>query len=143
MQQIILAAFPTDALPPLLVAVNTYDDEGLEKLFRGRRWSAIPTEDLLVQLVGLSFFTPEAFAYYLPALMSAAVSEPDSNLMGDLCNYLRPPKNDPCRPSYAAWWFLLTPEQRNAVVSFLRFAQAEGCFLEGAAIVALEKRVSS
>ena len=42
-------------------------------IFQGRNWRDISHETLWVQSAALSFFTPEAYNYYLPAYLRAAI----------------------------------------------------------------------
>jgi len=100
------------------IAVETYDDEGTTEHFRGTRWQDHTVESLQNFTV-LSFFTPEAFCYYLPAYMLAALEKPHSGIADTLIEFLCPPKNNPKRPSYWVWWSQLSTDQRRCIVSFI------------------------
>jgi len=100
------------------IAAETYDDEGTTEHFRGTRWQDHTVESLQNFTV-LSFFTPEAFCYYLPAYMLAALQQPYSGIADSLIEFLCPPKNNPKRSSYWAWWSKLSTNQRQCVVSFI------------------------
>src|SRR5688500_17074375 len=55
------------------ICTPTYDDEGVGAYFRGRSWQGHAVSALRYHSVGLSFFTPEAFCYYLPAYLLAVI----------------------------------------------------------------------
>lgn len=61
-----------------------YDNSGqilecvdIKAAFHGKAWKKIPWQLLVEQNSGLSFFTPEAFCYYLPAYLVAIVERYD------------------------------------------------------------------
>jgi hypothetical protein len=117
-------AFAGIALPEgLPLSVETYDDEGADANFRGRRWRDLGYGELKDLTPCLSFFTPGAFCYFLPGFLLASLAQPTSWFAGDVANRLCPPKNDPTRASYAAWWRLLSGEQRKATAAFLHHMQ--------------------
>ncbi|MBE9608722.1 DUF6714 family protein [Chitinilyticum piscinae] len=117
MRDAILAAFPVQPFPANQALItDTYDDEGTGALFARRNWDELEAAEL--RNTSLVFLSPAAFAYYLPALLLAALEYPDSNLAGNLCQYLAPPKGDRHRPSFAAWWDRLSAEQQSVLVNF-------------------------
>lgn len=69
----------TDATPPLPdnISKPTYDDEGVSDYFTGKSWQGHNAAQLRRLSHALTFFTDEAFAYYLPAYMIADIEEPD------------------------------------------------------------------
>lgn len=60
------------------LVVETYDDENTSLYFSGKRNFDIPDIDLVKHYSSLWFFTDQAFVYYLPAFMIAALSGADS-----------------------------------------------------------------
>lgn len=100
------------------ISVDPSNDEGTSEFFLGTRWQDHNAETLQNFTV-LSFFTPEAFCYYLPAYMLAALQHPHSGIADTLIEFLCPPKNNPKRPSYWAWWSQLSADQRASIVAFL------------------------
>ncbi len=57
----------------------TYDDEGTAEYFRGKTWKSGHTvESLREHSSSLSFFTDEAFRYFLPAYMLATIDDPET-----------------------------------------------------------------
>jgi hypothetical protein len=58
------------------IAVESYDDEGTAEYFHGRAWQGHPAERLRYFSSSMSFFTPEAFRYFLPAYMLAELDDP-------------------------------------------------------------------
>ena len=58
-------------MPPLVS--TTYDDEGVTEYFTGTTWRGHSVENLRYHSVAMSFLTPEAHRYYLPAFMIAAL----------------------------------------------------------------------
>jgi hypothetical protein len=120
-------AFAADRLPKCdPVSVETYDDEGTKEFFQGTHWQDHAGTDLEARVSCLTFFTPKAFCFFLPAFLVAAAKAPESWLASELASRLLPPKGDPSRPSYASWWCLLTLEQRRAVLAFLTLMQSRG-----------------
>jgi hypothetical protein len=57
------------------IATPTYCDEGIAAYFRGRTWQGHQVAALRYHSEGLSFFTPEAFCYYLAAYMIAVIED--------------------------------------------------------------------
>ena len=53
----------------------TLRDEGIVDYFAGRTWRGHEVKDLHYHYDALSFFTPKAFRYYLPAFVLADLSE--------------------------------------------------------------------
>jgi hypothetical protein len=102
------------------VSIDAYDDEGAEATFTGRNWKDIDATELANVTACLHFLTPAAVRAYLPAFLVAALAEPCSGVAYSTVEFVKPPKGKPSRPSYFAWWSLLAPRQRLAIVSFLR-----------------------
>ena len=65
-------AFPhTDR--PSVADMFEGDAEGAEDVFCGRSWGDLHSAELDQHVFALRVFTPQAFAYYLPAFMCAAL----------------------------------------------------------------------
>jgi uncharacterized protein DUF6714 len=96
------------------------DSEGADEVFRGRRWNEISLTQLDYHSSALRQFTPEAFAYYLPAFMLAALANESLGLSDAVIDALSPPKNEPGRPSFQRRWSKLTSPQRGAAIAYLR-----------------------
>lgn len=112
------AAFRDQGLPEGGLFV-TGDPEGAEELF------LLPREEFTVELLArhtaaISFLSDEGFCFLLPALMRVSLQQPDSSIADALIMRLIPPKGDPTRPSYLAWWGRLTVQQKGTVIRFLR-----------------------
>jgi hypothetical protein len=100
------------------ISAPTCDDEGTAAYFRGKSWRTGHTvKDLRLHDSSLSFFTPQAFRYFLPAYMLATIEDPDTADVipggieyhlaeGDGAQALRP---------------LLTNAEREAVGAFFRY----------------------
>ena len=71
-------AWHASKAPPERISEPTYDDEGVTDYFRGRTWEHHAVAALRYHEVGLSFFTVEAFCYYLPAYMLAVLEDLDA-----------------------------------------------------------------
>lgn len=120
------------------IAIETFDDEGADEHFALSHWRDHGYAGLKDLTPCLSFFTPNAFCFFLPAYLLAALDEPESWFAGDVASRLVPPKNDPSRQSYAAWWTRLTRDQRAVVVSFLNLMQSTHGAVPEADIARLE-----
>jgi len=83
-------------------------------------------------------FTPEAFAYYLPAFMLAALEHDELGIADQVLHALSPPKYNPRRPSFARRWQLLSPPQRLAVIAFFRRFEARNPIHIGQVILSLD-----
>ncbi|MBS0262245.1 MAG: hypothetical protein JSS02_09870 [Planctomycetes bacterium] len=59
------------------ISVPTYDDEGTLAYFKGRTWSGHTATTLRHHSSALTFFTADAFRYFLPAYMLAELDAPD------------------------------------------------------------------
>lgn len=66
--------------PPAAGAISmpTYDDEGVSTYFAGKSWEGHDARALRRLDFATSVFTEEAFAYYLPAYLIAAIEDPDT-----------------------------------------------------------------
>lgn len=68
------------ATPPGAASISrpTYDDEGVSAYFAGKTWQGHDAATLRRLDFATSVFTDEAFAYYLPAYLIAAIEDPDT-----------------------------------------------------------------
>ncbi|WP_425502927.1 DUF6714 family protein [Pseudomarimonas arenosa] len=120
-ERLICGAFENTSLEAHTpISVDTYDDEGTESHFVGTHWTDHNATTLQKFASSLLFFTPEAAAHFLPAFLLATLQAPESNLAESTIRFLSPPKGDASRPSFDAWWSLLSRKQQLAVVAFLR-----------------------
>lgn len=79
LRQQILEAFAAAPRPSDdRISAPTYDDEGTAEYFRGRTWHGHTAEQLRIHSSSLSFFTREAYRYFLPAYMLAELDEPET-----------------------------------------------------------------
>ena len=89
---------------------DPYDDEGITRYFRGTTWRGHEPADLRAHSSAFTFFTPEAFHYWFPAFMIAAIQSPEE---ADVVVDLIPWSVSDC---YSAQrWPLFSQAQRHAV----------------------------
>jgi hypothetical protein len=134
-EAIVHQAFAKTELPPGALFA-TEDDEGARAIFTGARWEDIEPDALQRHSAAVNFLSPSAFAYFLPALILASLS--DAGVRDSLVTRLLPPKDDPTRPSFASWWELLSHPQRSAAIAFVDHCNESGCALPSASIEALK-----
>ena len=93
------------------------------KVFRGKHWRDIPLETLRTQHSAIFFFTPEAYAYFLPAyLIAGALHYEDADAIPDTVVFSLTPPDDPdLYDAHRLRMQSFTPEQRNAIIAFLQF----------------------
>ena len=119
------------------------NDDGTAQFFANRSWQDLTAGQLMKRRSSLSFFTPSAFTYFLPAFLKAAAETANLDLIDAVVSAVTPPKNNPKRPSYWRWWALLTPSQQRVVIKCLRhWDSLEHAKLESAAN-ALEATVAA
>jgi hypothetical protein len=95
---------------------DSYDDEDITRYFRGTTWRGHDPAKLRAHSSAFTFFTPEAFHYWLPAFMIAAIKSPEEADV--IVDYIPWSVSD----SYAARrWPLFSQTQRQAVGAYLRF----------------------
>jgi uncharacterized protein DUF6714 len=120
--------YPGDG--PLMADVSCPCDEGKEiaEAFAGLHWEKVPLELLVRKNSCLSFFTPEAFAFYLPAHMLFAItrlSEIDIALHSTLHALIPPTKSE-----MVSWWrsriSRITRVQGRVIHRFLQWAEILG-----------------
>jgi hypothetical protein len=62
---------------------STLRDEGIVAYFAGKTWQGHHLKDLHHHYDALSFFTPKAFRYYLPAFLLADLSEEGNGIFSN------------------------------------------------------------
>jgi len=105
--------------PPGNISRPTYDDEGVADYFTGKSWQGHTAAPLRRLSYALTFFTDEAFAYYLAAYMIADIEEPeasDVNVEGMLYRL------DRYQPESIV--AMLNARQRNALRAYILFVKA-------------------
>lgn len=95
---------------------HSYDDEDIANYFAGTTWHGHRPEDLRAHSSAFTFFTPEAFHYWLPAFMIAAIESPEEADV--ICEHI--PRSVHNRYAVERWR-LFSPAQRQAVAGYLRF----------------------
>jgi hypothetical protein len=115
-------AFATVSPPaPDNLVVPTYDDEGVVLFFRGKSWRELSVEDLRRHEVALSFFSAEAFRYYLPAFMLADLDDPvRADIIGPGILFHFSPPSPYWAPQLRSRLALFSREQKDAIVQFVR-----------------------
>jgi len=71
-------AFASVPYPGDKTITATYDDEGVAEYFCRASWQGHPVEMLRYHSCALSFFTPKAYHYYLPAFMLAELADAEA-----------------------------------------------------------------
>jgi hypothetical protein len=78
------AAWQFVSAPTQRISVETYDDEGTHEYFWKSDWRDHTPKQLKEHHAALSFFTAEAYHYYLPAFVKAAITNPgDADVLLD------------------------------------------------------------
>ena len=91
-------------------------------------WQDIPNDIIDYHYDSLPFLSPEAFQFFLPAYMIYGLNHKNSNVLTFTIYSLTAPDN-PNYPEmmelFLSWIYQLTPEQKNAIVLFLKYNQQE------------------
>lgn len=95
---------------------DSYDDEDIVNYFGGTTWREHDPAKLRAHSSAFTFFTPEAFHYWLPAFMFAAIQNPEEADV--ICDRIPWSVDDNYAPQR---WRLFSPAQRQAVAAYLRF----------------------
>jgi len=119
---------------------DSHDDEDIVNYFRGTTWRGHEPAKLRAHSSAFTFFTPEAFHYWLPAFMIAAIENPEEADV--IVDYI--PWSISNR--YASRrWPLFSQIQRQAVAAYLLFQIEKfphGANDERKALGILEKAIS-
>jgi len=118
-------------------------DEGIHDFFTGREWSSLSPVEVRKYVAALSFFTPEAFCYYLPAFMLAELLDAETaDVAGQFVVYAFAKPQPNYLVSYDARIALFTQVQKQAVLAFLDYMQEKYGGLEDAVIYASSRLVN-
>lgn len=114
----IYLAFESGAAPPHIDSCQGPCEEfhdlcEVASAFEGRRWQVLSEGTLREHTSALSFLEGEAFQYYLPAFLAAAVRDPDGEIAEFTMGRLR---DDLWRQR-----FTFTPDQIQAIVDATDF----------------------
>ncbi len=98
----------------------------IAEVFQGKRWASLTDVKFLRHYVAaLSLLYPEAFRYYLPAYMIAALTDPaTADVILDSVEYDLMPR--PTEDAVAQDWFFsrargFSPAQKRAIKAYLEF----------------------
>jgi hypothetical protein len=95
---------------------DSCDDEDIVKFFGGTTWRGHSPVNLRAHSSAFTFFTPEAFHYWLPAFMIAAIQSPEEADV--ILEHISWSLGD-CHASKR--WPLFSSAQRQAVAEYFRF----------------------
>jgi hypothetical protein len=95
---------------------DSYDDEDIVNYFGGTTWRGHDPVSLRHHSSAFTFFTPEAFHYWLPAFLIANIQSPED---ADVIGHYIPWALTDGRPSVRL--SLFTINQLQAVAEYLRF----------------------
>ena len=95
---------------------DSYDDEDIVNFFGGTTWRGHSPVNLRGHSSAFTFFTPEAFHYWLPAFMIAAIQSPEeADVILDHISWSLGDRYASKR------WPLFSSAQRKAVAGYFRF----------------------
>ncbi len=139
-----LATYPGDDQLVVVTGGAHLECEQIRAAFQGKRWQHLPLKFLRYHASSLSFLTPEAFRYYLPAFLLAALqSYKKADMVPfSLVFHLTPPaEGDPERSRFDQVVTGLTQEQKVVIATFLQYMLEEhaGDFPLGDVQTALER----
>jgi hypothetical protein len=101
------------------------DIDDIVDYFAGTTWRGHDATDLRCHSAAFSYFTPEAFHYWLPAFMIAAVRDPRSAdvILDNIPSVVAPehPYDWRERDREHDTWRRFTQPQRDAVAAYLRY----------------------
>jgi uncharacterized protein DUF6714 len=117
--------------PNRIVQPNLLAEPNLASLlkdFAGKRWADLDAETVERQYDALSFLTPEAFRYYLPAYMLGCLAwlRTAKNIDNSVVFHLDPPKSEDERPAFLEIASGFSSPQRAAIRLFLEYMRARG-----------------
>jgi hypothetical protein len=105
------------------ISATTYDDEGTAEYFRGRAWHGHTPQALRQHEAALSFFSDDAYRYFLPAYMLAELEDPEAAdvIAQHIIHGLTPqPPEDPGHAILAARLVKFTVAEKNAIAAFVK-----------------------
>jgi hypothetical protein len=94
---------------------DSHDDEDILNYFGGTSWVGHEPGNLRAHSSAFTFFTPEAFHYWLPAFMIAAIQDPAEADV--ICDYIPLSLTNNYKPTR---WSMFSPAQRQSVAAYLR-----------------------
>ena len=106
------------------ISSETYDDEGTSAFFKGKTWQVLSVNELKKHSSSLTFFTAEAFRYYLPAFMLAEIENPlEADVIGQniLSHFSPPGQDDFWKPIYEERLSRFSQPERVAIANFVVF----------------------
>jgi len=115
-------AFADTPNPSGRLSADTYDDEGTHDYFSGTTWDGHDVAMLRKHEAAMSFFTPEAFRYYLPCFMLAELTDPKTaDILGEyvVSQFARSEGNWEDKRSKRVGQF--TSGERRAIIAFLQY----------------------
>lgn len=122
----IRASFPDDSPPEELIEHLCDECLSLRKAFIGKTWSDISENTIVENYDKLPLFTPEAFAFYVPAFMTFVLREAtkDDSVLEFLI-YSLSPSGDNSESFLNLRKEKLNSAQRKAICNFLHFVRIE------------------
>lgn len=117
-------AFATaDAAPPeRIVSHDCWECRRIQRRFQGKRWRDVPLASLASE-DPLTLLTPEAFCFYLPAFMLAALDHHDKGGLVSCTIFCLTPSEPSEGPEMMEWFLerveILRPAQRERITQFL------------------------
>ena len=117
---------------PIGRITDTYDDEGAADYFQGKKWDGHDVKTLRTHESAMSFFTPEAFRYYLPAFMLAELENPvEADILGEYVVYQFGRPAPFWESEFKKRVALFTKSEKAAILAFVQYMQDQyGCFEE-------------
>ena len=124
LQDYIREAFPVDLPPEVLIQHSCNECYSLQKAFIGKRWTEVPGITIVENYDKLPLFTPEAFAFYVPAFMTFVLREAtqDDSVLEFLI-YSLSPSGDNSESFLNLRKEKLNSAQRKAICNFLHFVR--------------------
>ncbi len=94
--------------------------------FKGKTWTGHAAKDLRERHTALLLFTPEAFQYFIPAFMFAALNSYErTDLIPDSIRF-HFEQSQEMMGHFAVRMSKFTPAQRKAIIDFLLYMERKG-----------------
>lgn len=124
--ELIRDAFSRRHMPRVLTSSAELSEDEYDEVmhFQGKDWSAITREEVETHYEVIFWFSPEAFCYYLPGIMSAGVRDSDTSLLAyrSLIGMLdRSPDPTNWDDFFLERWPLLSPPECEAVEKWIHW----------------------
>jgi len=123
----------------VLLHPSCHDDMDIQSFYGMRDWRQVDPSVIGRENAALSFFSPAAFRYFLPAFMIWTLNnyESSGSITVDNTIYsLDPRSKDPELQRFVtSQYSLLSHRQRQAVIAFLEYmsTKSDGCYAQAAA----------